>query len=689
MAHRYQQLKVYEEAEDSLGIIDRVDTITAKEEGEEDESIIFQRTEKIRLSPLEIGRLSARTLLCGTHSFGVNILSYFCLVGGIKLYIATDKECPYSLERDCLEKYINPNMAAWTIQLGLASVGFLSLLILSLIKKIPKRFGFASFSSFIYLCYFYNPNLSSTNYGLGFAIMLHIMVFFEAFLLGLGYFVWMGMKKMPKVTFLILFLCFTLGIIWHQAMAVHSCDDWSRGLDGERISSPDGTCQIQEPSFCIYEISSGWFDFSSGSVCDSAARRKEVNQELLKLFYPPGNLIAFPRSEKFKRRNWDIQQEIIKNVVAIDSLEHKRAKDLEIFLNKTSPKTPHFIIDVKRNEGLINERRQSTAESLAPNVLAIYVDALSRANSIRKLNKTMSWFEKFMNQKDPSKETFQFFKYHSVAGYTDPNLWQLYHGVDASDTNFQSDHRVSSIVDTFKKNGYITGLASDLCSADLFIYPNDVIIETPFDHEGLTFACDPHYSKPWNRFGQFYGPYASVRRCLYGKDTHEYVLEYGDQFWRKYADEKKYLRLTFIDSHEITGEVIKYSDDHIYMFLNNLEKDGLLENTIIMLYSDHGLHMLNLWQILRFQQFYIERHLPTFYLILPGNLAQEYGKIVKANQQRLVYSRDFHHFLKAIPEGKNSEHFSKSILSNLPSDRTCHDLRIDREIDYCSCDSQK
>ena len=57
------------------------------------------------------------------------------------------------------------------------------------------------------------------------------------------------------------------------------------------------------------------------------------------------------------------------------------------------------------------------------------------------------------------------------------------------------------------------------------------------------------------------------RRCLYGKDTFEYSLDFGTNFINAYKDKPKVLNLELIDMHEPTGEVVKFMDSKLEAFL--------------------------------------------------------------------------------------------------------------------------
>ena len=67
------------------------------------------------------------------------------------------------------------------------------------------------------------------------------------------------------------------------------------------------------------------------------------------------------------------------------------------------------------------------------------------------------------------------------------------------------------------------------------------------------------------------------------------------------------------DGHEGTLEVLKYIDNILFNFLNNLFNDNLFNNTTIFLVSDHGTGTVSPYYINEFYN--IERHLPMLYII--------------------------------------------------------------------------
>ncbi len=81
---------------------------------------------------------------------------------------------------------------------------------------------------------------------------------------------------------------------------------------------------------------------------------------------------------------------------------------------------------------------------------------------------------------------------------------------------------------------------------------------------------------------------------------------------KNYEKDKKVLFLEFTDGHDFTSEVIQYLDDHIYQFLNELDKSKILDSkTSLMVLTDHGQHLTSVLKLIGDMQMYNqERYLP-------------------------------------------------------------------------------
>ena len=65
-----------------------------------------------------------------------------------------------------------------------------------------------------------------------------------------------------------------------------------------------------------------------------------------------------------------------------------------------------------------------------------------------------------------------------------------------------------------------------------------------------------------------------------------------------------------------------------------MDEDGMLENTIIYLYSDHANHIDFL--MLTTRSGFAEKMNPAFMMILPERIAEKYHNNLKANEQKLM-----------------------------------------------------
>ena len=79
---------------------------------------------------------------------------------------------------------------------------------------------------------------------------------------------------------------------------------------------------------------------------------------------------------------------------------------------------------------------ERNSDPYSDNILVLYIDSISRNNGLRKLKKTMNFFEKFISYKGGSNQnyqnenfhSFQFFKYHAFNDFTGGNFPQLFYG---------------------------------------------------------------------------------------------------------------------------------------------------------------------------------------------------------------------------------------------------------------------
>ena len=319
-------------------------------------------------------------------------------------------------------------------------------------------------------------------------------------------------------------------------------------------------------------------------------------------------------------------------------IKHFKDKMPEVEIDFTNIKEPKLNINVHYNKTLSINRKllEKNAQPYSNNILLLYIDSVSRVNGLRQLKKTTKFFEKFMpykggfHDKYPSEifHSFQFFKYHSFLGYTTVNFPLLFYG-----QNYNEKNRIL-ITRFFKQNGFITSAASDYCQLDNTRSYHQSSFADMYDH--LFYLCDPN-NDDIN---------TNTIRCLYGKNNYEYILEYTNQFWRKYQNNRKYSIIIGNQGHEGTLTVVKHSDDLIYNFLNNLFNDNLLKETSIFLLSDHGAGMPSVYYTTEFYK--IEKNLPMLFIIVNDRknvTYEEQYKFIHENQQVLINAFDIYNSL--------------------------------------------
>lgn len=152
-------------------------------------------------------------------------------------------------------------------------------------------------------------------------------------------------------------------------------------------------------------------------------------------------------------------------------------------------------------------------------------------------------------------------------------------------------------------------------------------------------------------YGLFNGDNSVLRKCLYGKESFDYVLEYGKKFWKTYKSNKRFLRIVCTYSHEYSYEKAKYTDNSLYEFLKELFKTDQLKNTTIFIAADHGFQLMGIYKIINSKDFPIEGNLPFFFLIVPDKknytYEKQYSEIIK-NQQTLITPFDIFYTLRYI-----------------------------------------
>ena len=353
---------------------------------------------------------------------------------------------------------------------------------------------------------------------------------------------------------------------------------------------------------------------------------------------------------------------------------------------------------VRKNKTLIKEREEILKKLINPpkykNIIILFLDTLSRAHFHRKFIKTINFLDQFSKyEPNPCKKNmtvFQFFKYHSINSFTDPNIKAAYYGA-------KSKGKGIHFANYFKKKGYIIGRVNTFCEKEIVFNNKNPLLFKPaiWDHEGLSLGCIK------SLYGRLLISRLSclIKKCLFGKDLNQHSLEYLEEFWTAYISQYKLFLFQTLEGHEPTGELIGYFDKILCDFLDKFNKKGYFEDTIIFFFSDHGQHLTGPLYLFSSQDFYIERTLPILFLLIPNDEKLYRNNLyekIKKNSQIFITAYDIYNTFIHLSFGGNKKEYKKysipfggSLLSELNyKKRFCespiyNDLEISTGI--CNC----
>ena len=561
-------------------------------------------------------------------------------------------------------------------------------------KRISKYHLVYYLPILIYLLYFVDNGSDLSHHGsynkMGFYF------FFIFFIIVFGIFL---VLKLIYYNYRLIFIALTLSFIWiviyTNIKIKKNCHKWYDGLNGIRLENNEkyDKCKIVHPKNCWIDLVDGVFDVSKILKENCNNFRGGERAELLKYLSPyfnNTNTFGYPITTNYTWLNQSHFDRFFNNVMAdminLDKVDYNSMNDNlkpEIIL-KFDPITKLGKIDINiiKNQH-ISKERNDIFNSILPrdkpkykNILFLYIDAISRPEFLRSMKHTIQFISKYYNSTE--KSFYQMMKYQNFIFFTQQNVNPMFFGESMFNSNG------TSILKHIKKKGYITGHSNNICTRQLYDiednYTENVDYES-FDHENIAMMCDPNFYNPENRFTPYMGPYSIRRRCLYGRDTFEYIIEYGEKFWETYINEHKFLRLSFQDAHEGTLEVVKYLDVKLAEFLQNFEKKGYLNDTAIFFVSDHGNNMIGFYNLFQVEDYVLEKTLGTWFMLLPKNknIDETYLEI---NQQRMVTPYDIHDTLLDI----FGYHINDNVYSRKGKSIYTEINGLERNCDYYSQD---
>ncbi|CAD7092544.1 unnamed protein product [Hermetia illucens] len=316
------------------------------------------------------------------------------------------------------------------------------------------------------------------------------------------------------------------------------------------------------------------------------------------------------------------------------------------------------------------------------NVLMFGFDSLSRNAFIRKLPKT---YEYLVNR----LHAHILQGYNIVGDGTPQALIPILTGrTELELPETRKRMRNSNFVDLYpmiwkdyKKSGYMTSFNEDLPKVGTFTYRLNGFEEQPTDHYMRTYYLEiENYLSNFQKF------------CHGSQPAHRAMLDYTKNFMLKYNG--TYPKFVFSFHGELSHDSINLigaADEDMTNWLMDLKRSGVLNNTILIMMSDHGNRFAEVRNTLQGKQ---EERLPFFSFTFPSWFRSRYPTQYNnfaANVDRLTTPFDIHETLMDIlriqhvenPSQKEVKSRAISLFDEVPKERSCADAYI--EPHWCTC----
>lgn len=623
----------------------------------------------------------------------LNIISIIIFALSIYYYLQALQACPKDiLMMQCLAKF---GLKEVNILLNYIKYSTLlsSLLIVLYTYKILKSKSLLSVFLIIYLVIFLS-NTGTDIYDHGFynTIIFMILNFFYISLLYLIIFTYRNIINNTKITLMIIIIILVLIYNLYINITSNTCDYWDKGFKDTKINNNSETkCIVPIPKICYFKILDNIFDFPRyiNQKCDQKSTYYSLSNSISHTNIPNAKYFAYPITTQFdtvKDTNVrDLQKNVLKNMIDMEdktSNNTLKLENTEFIVDYRNDSEFNVILNLKKNNTLEQERIDLSNKTQIndgrfkfKNNLIIFIDSLSRTHFIRKLPKLFTYLESHYNNKQSKYSSYQFFKYNSLYPGTVATMSAALYGA------FPGNKKGYSVMKKFQDSGYIIGTAMNYCGREAFDIEKDVKFTFhKSDHELVAPFCDNSFFDLTGPYKIFNGPFCMARKCLWGKDTVSYVTDYVKQMFDKYPNNNKFFLASLVDSHEGSGETVKYIEDDLLDLLNYLDKNNHLEDTFVTIMGDHGFFMPGtLYQYMYFKDFQIEMTTPSLFMLLPkkANNYFDIDKYLKSNEQSMITTFDLYETWSSIVHKENNNRKGSDLFSNI------------KDIEVTNCDSLK
>ncbi|XP_054721887.1 uncharacterized protein LOC129231560 [Uloborus diversus] len=387
------------------------------------------------------------------------------------------------------------------------------------------------------------------------------------------------------------------------------------------------------------------------------------------------NLVILGKSKKLIF-NQPLSVDFIKTTCKFFSDSEKEQKTFEEFLPLTPLKT-----DVEKR----CVQHADTHKAKPLNVIFLGLDSISSLNFLRHFPKTKKYLSDFLSP-------ISMKGYTKVGDNTFPNImplltghfYQHYYDEVHNKTMFFDD--VDFFWKYFAKLGYRTLFAEDAPEIATFNYYRNGFKNSPADYYYRPFALAVEQSELKAK---------SKGQCFGSKMEMEVIYDYLKSFVDTMGKYRPFFAYVFLA--RLTHDVFNfagYADEPTYQLIKNLHETGVLENTMLVFFSDHGIRYGPIRKTYIGQ---FEERMPFMHICLPKWFLEKNKELRKnliINSERLSTPFDIHatmlHLASIISGDSGFESKLKpgiSLFREIPANRTCSQARITPH--WCPCQIHK
>ncbi|EDV91118.1 GH17275 [Drosophila grimshawi] len=292
------------------------------------------------------------------------------------------------------------------------------------------------------------------------------------------------------------------------------------------------------------------------------------------------------------------------------------------------------------NNSFANDSLESESFESRPSVLLWGIDSMSRMN----FERTMPLMFKYLREEN----WFELRGYNKIDDNTFPNLMAVLTGYNLTRSmSVCRPNDVGGLDDcpfqwkSFKAQGYVTAYAEDWSEYSTFNFNFKGFHKPPTDYYARPLILAVERELP--KINDMNIPY-----CVGRRHFAEYIYDAAIQFTEVYRNQSTF-GMFWTNSFSHNNFMLPSSmDTRMLEYMRTLSESGVLEKSIVIFFSDHGMRF---GQLRALKTGFLEERMPIMYISLPRWFKNKYPEFVHSlqlNQNRLTSPYDIYATLKHI-----------------------------------------